>query len=255
MRESRVLKVQNRIIILADVRKLATVLWNEFKRKRSSNQIRINFSASCEDGSSFSSGGISIFADDSIIALKRVNSVSMSYWNYKEGARIEIGLNHGNNSYGNSISVDGDDSKWVNGTLRILEEIISSFTPQKPIATRYRFFLNSAFALGIGSIYVWFIIFVSSSKSSSPPDWLLRYPFLTYVIKYSLAYLAGYLPGMLLTDKVKGLWPSIEFQIGPEHVLVEKKRRLWLLNILVIGVLPLLLSLIYDIGKAIMSGD
>jgi hypothetical protein len=255
MNESRLITVQDRIITLAGVRRLAALVWDEFAKNADPHKnVEISFSAKCEDQSSFASEDMSIFDDDSVIALKRVSSVNMVYWDFKAKARITVSLYHGG-VYGNSISIEGTDSRWVNGTLRLFEEVVSSFTPQNTFVRKYGALLNGLFAFGIGSMYVWFVILLSSSKPQSPlPDWLVRFPFLTYLIKYTLALLVGYLPARFLVDKIRNLWPRVEFQIGPEFTFTERKRRLWLSGAFVLGALPLLLSLIYDIAKAVLGG-
>ena len=58
----------------------------------------------------------------------------------------------------------------------------------------------------------------------------------TFLLK--IQDMAGTFPGMYMMDKLLTLWPSVEFQIGPEHKLVEKQRRIWVINAILFGILP-----------------
>jgi hypothetical protein len=137
--EKRELVIKGRVLTLANVRILAGLIERESKALPL-NQGRtptLTFSAETKDGSSFQSSDIDLFSDDSIVARKRVESISMGMSNYPTESRIQIELQHGQGYFGNRASVGGTDSKWVNGIIKEIEEVTESFAPQESFVLRH----------------------------------------------------------------------------------------------------------------------
>ena len=258
--EQRVLTIRERIITLKDVQYLANIVYGEYESVADDTRRDLVLSGTCTDGSSFSGADIAVFSDDSPLSRKRVNLITMDFHHYTTKARIEINLSHGNSDWHNYVKVSGVDSKWVNGTIRLIEEALDSFTPQNRFLYRNDLALKSLFALGIGTLFVVLIQLMSPvTSSSNNPKWIIHlnhvlkeFPFLIYVINYAIAYLVGFSPARLLYDKLLELWPSVELQIGPEYRLTEKQRRRWFATALIVGVAPLLTSLVYELLKAFL---
>jgi len=185
----------------------------------------------------------------------------MEYISYEDNEKIEIRLSHGNYDRLNYIEVSGTDSDWVNGVIRRLEEQITSFQPQNRFLTERKKLLELIFALSIGSIYFYLLGLIPSSPiEAEPPEWLVQLSsaiknsvIVAYGIKYSFSYFVGIWPAYYLMDKLKSLWPSVEIQIGPEHTYTEKRRRAWILSAFLVGVVPLVASLVYDSLKVMLG--
>lgn len=260
--ESRNVKIKGRIISLENIRRLVAILQNRYNTKKEEKKnCRISFSATCFDDSNFKSGDIGIFSDDSVLSSKRVSDISLEYISYEDNETIKVRLSHGNYEHVNYIEVCGTDSDWVNGVIRKLEEEVSAFQPQNEFLTEYKKLLEFIFALSIGSVYFFIIDAIPSDPiDAEPPKWLVQLAtaiknslILGYGIKYAFSYFLGICPAYFLMDKLKSLWPSVEFQIGPEHTFIEKRRRAWILSAFLIGIVPLITSLVYDILKVLFA--
>jgi hypothetical protein len=259
--ETRKIVIIGRVLTLTDVRALASLLERESKALPPDNIYRPNlsFHAKCSDGSSFRSSDIELFSDDSVIARKRVESISMKLGYYPTESEIDIYLqNSEHSSYldRNYANVEGSDSKWVNGNLNAIEEIIESCTPQKPFVLQHTWLVHTVLALGMGRIYYYltYPLVGLLSFGTTPPAWATRvslffngHQLAAYALVYLSNYFVGFFPASYFLDKLRSLWPDVELQIGPEHFLVEKRRRRWLLNFLLLGVIPLATSLVYDL--------
>jgi hypothetical protein len=264
--ESRIIKVRDKVITLDNIRRIASIISKHYNKTResSNDRCRIKYNATCFDDSSFESSDISIFSDDSVLATKRVSYISIIYSSYESSESIDVSLSHGNSDYRNHIKVSGSDSTWVNGMSTNLEREISAFLPQNKFLTEYKNILEIIFAIGIGSLYFYFISLIpfepSQVKIEKPPKWLLQFIIVikdqiifSSLIKYGLSYSIGIWPAYKLMDKLKSLWPSIEFQIGPEHSYIEKQRRLWFLAAFSVGIIPLIRSFLYDMMKMFLN--
>lgn len=109
-------------------------------------------------------------------------------------------------------------------------------------------------ALGIGALTVRAIFIIISALDTSDVspnpevDALLeQFPFVRTIILYGVFWLAGYVPASFLVEKLLDLWPSVEFQVGPPHKQTERRRRSYVVAITILGVIPLIVQLLYDL--------
>lgn len=265
--ESRTLVIRDKIVSMSDVRALALLIAaEEAAAEQSDRNFReVSFSVDTVEGSSFQSADPAIFSEDSPIARRRVNQIELSYRERNKEKRISIGITHGDTKYSNSVKVSGTDSKWVNGTISQIEQLIVSMKPQNTFVARWESALGVAAAVSIGAITAWFIAkgmsFIPIHPSAEPDGIFIQplkhivsVPLGYYVVKYFAYYITGLFTGHALVSKLKSLWPSVEVQIGPEHEQIERQRRLWAVNVSVIVVIPLVLSLVYDLWKSTGAG-
>lgn len=255
--ENRQILVRNKVISISNVQAIAKFMVAEADRHSASERekIELRLVARCDDGSSFQSEGIEMFNDDSRIWQRRVTQVSTAYSHYPSKARMDVSLRHGDSDA--TITVSGTDRIWVAGTVESLARLMESFPQQMSLYTRYQRLVDFVIAIGIGSI----VTFAIGLLPSDPPSaeflqrtaWLSevfkQYPVVQYFVKYAVMWFVGWPWTWVATGKLKRLWPSIELQLGPDHLLEEKQRRKAWGAILVLGVLPLSLSLLYDLMK------
>lgn len=260
--ESRNVNVSARIITLKSVMRLASIVYDKYQDALSEDESsRIRFSVDCEDGSNFQSSELGIFSDGSILEDKKVCSVSIDYSSYSLNQDIEIALMHGGGDYRNHIRVRGNNSEWVNGVIKKLEDATLAFKPQNRFLYEHEKAIGWVLSIGIGALYFNLIGLIPFGPSSTPPpEWVVNiYNMITslgvflYVMKYLFYHFIGMWPAFYLIDKLKSLWPYVEFQIGPEHTFIEKKRRLWITSAVFTGVIPLVLSIVYDLGKFLVD--
>ena len=260
IKESRLLNIHDKIINAADLYRLAKAVHTEYLEQEGDDHILVEFSATCDDSSVFESKSPDIFSQESVLISKRIISVSMKFSSYTKDCYLDIDISHGDSRsyYGNRVKVSGTDTKWVNGTIKLIEEIIVSFTPQHTFTKKYKSLIELTFALSIGAIIMRLLILIlssvpeatSSSADSSTLNRLVeKFPIIGYMISYFMFWFIGWFPASSLMSKLEILWPSVEIQAGPEHKLLEKKRRLWMTNAIIIGVIPIVLQVLYDIAR------
>lgn len=115
--------------------------------------------------------------------------------------------------------------------------------------------------MGIGSILYYLVGLIPfeppREEDARKVVWLTsalrEFPVLHYVIKYALTWFLGMPWTSVVTNRFKQLWPAMELQIGPEHLLTEKLRRKLLATACVLGVVPLSLAVVYDLSKAFVG--
>lgn len=128
--ENRQIFIRNQVLTLANVRAVAKAVAGQVESipQEDRNKTELTFVARCDDGSSFQSEDIDIFAEDSVIAQKRVTHVAVTFSYYPTRARVEVALRHGDMD--TTITVSGRSCIWVAGTLATLAGLFTSFSPQ-----------------------------------------------------------------------------------------------------------------------------
>jgi hypothetical protein len=266
MKINRKFKIERRVITIEDIQRLVNILEKEYlKLEPNSNHIRLLFRGSTEDGIIFESETPSDFLSAELMQTKRTLSFDCSLIDFTNDLSIYISLLHGNSTYSNnSVSVQGKDSNWVNALDTRLKESFEAALPQNSFLLKNKTFIEILFAFGISRFYYYFlhlIVFpfipVPDSFSKNPPTWIA--PLATFiknhhlfatVIDYLVCFPVGWLASIYLISKAKNLWPSIEFQVGPTHKFIEVKRRNLIYAFYSLGILPLVLSILYDIVKS-----
>ncbi len=257
IRESRFITITERIITADNLLRLARAVLSEYQYlSKKDKYTTVGFSVSCDDGSVFESEYLELFADDSPMFSKRVTHINMNCHSSSPASHIDVDIHHRGNIFDreSTIKVRGTDAKWVNGTLKRFDEIMERFAPQNNFVRKYYYLLQPVFAISIGAIIIRTLLLVYSlaPAPTESTDYSLlvslaeKYAVFRYALLYFIYWLTGALPAIYLLEKLKSLWPTVEIQVGAEHKFIEKKRRTWLINALLIGVVPMIVQVIYD---------
>jgi len=254
IKESRVVTVADKIVRLEDLYRLATVLSDEHASLKSRERVSLFLAADCDDGSKFSGESPTLYSEASPIATKRATAVHMELRNFSASRSIVVELSHSGyyHSMGNRISVAGMEPNWVNGVLARLEDVTRGMSPQSTFVAKYRRLITLVTALGIGAAIVWILVMLLIPIVPPTPTpaedglllaFVMRYPLAGLLIRYGGYYVAGWGPSSFLVARLAELWPSVEFQVGPAHKHIERRRRSVIAAIVTLGVVPLLLEI------------
>lgn len=269
MKISRKFKIERRVITIEDIKRLVNILEKEYSELApKSENIRLLFKGSTEDGIIFESEKPNDFLSAELMQTKRTISFDCSLIDFTNDLSIYVSLEHGNSIYsGNSVSVQGANANWVNALYTRIKESFDAALPQNSFILKNKTTIEILFAFGIGRLYacvVQLILFpfisVPDSFTKNPPTWLVsiatffsKHLFLFTLFDYLIYFPVGWFGSSYLISKAKSLWPSIEFQIGPTHTYIEKKRRNLIYAFYSLGLLPLLISILYDVIKSAMK--
>jgi hypothetical protein len=250
--ERRTTPISNVVLSLKDARDLASVIWEEHEKDPLFSSVR--FVVNCSGNYLYESEDIVILDDDSVITRRKVDKIQINYQSGKEKA-ITLELKHGNDDEDNFIDVSGNDNMWVNGINGKFDERMKLFKPQQPLLlkhqARIRWFSFIAFSISFGFV----VDMLSQGEENYTRYWIYAYndPW-GYGIGYLfVAMIMGALFGLpsiqYFIEKAENLWPSVELQIGPEHLQVEKQKRstglLWF-SVFILPVILFVLSLIFS---------
>ncbi len=262
MKETRRLEIKKKIFAKVDILNIGRLFLHEYESARETkNGSSITFEISCVDGTSYESESIELFDEGGIIDLKRINSFEMTFYHYTLDRRMNISAVHG--GYRDYLLVRGCDQNWVNGIFTKLKEIIDSIRPQDNWIIRYRTLVLHIIALGVGRIFyslLWLILYQHIEPSENPSEtvktirsFFTTYPYLVYLINWFLIWVMGIPWAYMIRSWLLDLWPGIEFDFGPEHMKVEKLRRLRISMVCTVGIIPIVLAIGYDLLKYFLA--
>lgn len=262
VKQSKKIEIVNKIFKLNDLQNIARLFNDEYEDSKSNNlNPSMSFEVYNDKDSVYESSDSALFSDELLFSTLSVHMVKMNLRsNDFSTRRLELMLKPTSSNYfsDNNITIYGYDSNWVNGVTARLNDILESIQPQseyKRFVLRLSHFLS---ALVIGRIFIFLILILSPSKPDltdmSSTTLAIRsavqYSSFTYNISiYLLSFIFGFFPAIEVRLKLRNIFPNIEFQIGPEHKQLAKRKRNKLIQIFIFIVIPLMLMLLYDIIK------
>ena len=282
MQETRHYEIIQKVFTKDDILKIGQILLLESKQARDAgDRANVSFELRCSDKTSYESESLELFREGGVANIKVPISIKMSFSNYEKENYIGLELTHGSfisayNPLYNNLTVRGNDSTWVNGNFTKVKEAIDSVRPQNIWIVRHQTLFLYVIALCLG-VMLYFTtdlatkLFIGQSMEHIPlenrqnwleenlPNWALylvvfvnKAPWITYVIMWLLAWMFGLCVGGPIRSWFLQLWPEIELDLGPEHLKIEKVRRMRLKIAFVAVVLPIIASLSYDMLKRIL---
>jgi hypothetical protein len=240
IREKRKLVLNRKRITPKIIRELSFVINDLVKQSKGSEDFLIVYSIDATDDSSYESDSIIIFEENGILDTKIIKKINMSFVSFKNSKKIEIQLLHSekNEDSENYIWISGSDSTWVNGLLKKFEDILGLSEPQTNLTSRY--------------LTLWFILLSALNVSAirivnhheNEISGLLA---LIVILGFPIASLYSL---VVLQEYLYGTYPDIELQTGPSHFRVSLKRRKRINLILTLIILPVIITVLYDVFKS-----
>lgn len=217
---------------------------------------RLQFQVSCDDGTTYESDAVDLFAEGSVAVLKNPIAVSFEYWVFSGAVeeRLSVDLQHGDGVL-SRIRVEGLDAKWVQSVFTRAKERVDACPPSDSWFTRHSSLTNVAAVFGTGSA-VSFLVIVILSALAKLFSWSLPVLFpQTPLTNLGLPWVSRILWGGLVWGGVQSwfwaAWPRIELAFGPEHLRLPTTRRKALAYIATVVVIPLVLTLVADLRTAL----
>lgn len=212
----------------------------------------VTLQVNATDGSSYS-GGISGIANSETLGHQSVEAIEVTARN--GDSRISAELHHGSEPYrGSSVRVVGRDSTWVNGTMRIIEDVIGHLEPQWRWTRRSRWALIALSELAIAAAAISIGLLVASlepqrSALADTPWTDGLYTAIGGVIGLA-GVSAGWIIGDMAAVRIAAMWPSVELRTGREYLRVEARKRKRLFLTLSLVVFPFIVSFVASIAAA-----
>ncbi len=235
-------EINNKVISKKDIRYLWGLIEDNYKEITSEHKNK-EIEISAFDNTRYESDGDHYIKDGDIIDQKKINSIELSFVDYRNDLRIRINLNSKLEEI--KYNVSGQNSNWVLGVSNKIDNILNSTKPQNTFLKRYEFLIF----VSIFAYFLYSLFFLYRSLV----DFINNYNFIGEAGLSALSYVLGSLFLFIIfplsldvIKKISKLWPSVEFDFGPEHEKKEKNFRNKIIFIIVNLLLPIIISLLLN---------
>lgn len=264
MRKKISKKLSNKILTKTDIIKLADHLhtvYNSLKSDRKKFLITLH----CEDSENYEIENTRFGKNADLLDLKRVDKIEIYLIDYNRDKRISISLNQNEYDWSNTFAIEGNDESWVNNHNVKINDFVKSWKPQNKLFSKYKSLLFHFISLNIGLLLIRTIIHLLNSlgyKSvdSNENDGLMgflmdklisSFPSSKYIIAGILSWFIGMWIVIMFWDNIvryfEKLWPSIEFDFGPNHKRYPKNKRNAIGVVVSLVLIPIILQIIYSL--------
>ncbi len=264
MKIQKMQNISGVIVTPENIRELANKINYEYEKdfkltkEEKRDYLILSFILKSVDGTQYESNDMSIFSKEGFLSTRKIQAIEIQYYNPYMNKKISIRLYHTQTEDDwNEIRISSEDENWTNGVLTAIKDIITNWEKQKTWFNKYFFFLLIIFGVGIGlfflnvtMLFVRLIYNVTNITTTEEIlEWLKKLSPYIKILVYILYIKFGFDRAVELIDKIRDLYPNVEFLIGPEHLQSESQKRKKLCKLLTIGILPLIISLIIELIK------
>ena len=241
MEQQIILRINNKIIEKTNIIELASYIMT-LKEDDSDSTVRfyINFL----DDSTISSKKLDIF-ENRLFEEKEIKYIKMIYRSYILKSELTVYLYNYDNTKISRIEIESKNENWIFTTKGKIEQLLSFCNKQSTISN---FLINHfkicAFIMIILSFIssLFTIIFLRNFT-----NWDLHQSFLmTILVIFPFVPIYS-----RLGEELEKAYPSVEISIKDKNNMAKKRRNI-IISIITLIVVPLLLSVLYDIIKEIV---
>jgi len=271
MKESRSIDIKGKRLTGSDVLALAAIFQEQADlARRGGRRHSLSFGLRCRDGTSYDSEAADVFKDEECVGLRPPQAVEMTFHDYELNRYIRLTAVRGG-AYGDSLSISGEEPKWVREVLLRAKERIDSLESTDNWFTKHRRLTAFIGMLGFGSLMqLALVMVVAGLLRTVLADWdpdpatvqklrqsVLGYLLLTspasYLVDWICRYLMGGAPWLYFEGWFYEAFPSTELAFGPQHLRTEVQRRKRIRVFITVVAIPLLLAFVYDVVKAALA--
>lgn len=234
--------IKFKIFTIKEVIEIAKIFEKIANSAKNKDRNNLTYKVFCEGGTEYGDTNIRIFTDD-LISLERIKQIDIHYYNFSNETDVKISVRNGrlDTFIYNQISVQGPDNTWVNG---IHTEIINVIDKSK---NQNKFFSDWNFKKSLSLLCIIFttlmiLTVISMGKLLPPTQEKELLAMISIAVWFSVGVISVNISAKI--DKIiYEIYPNIEIQMGPNHMLKEKNRRKFLASVLLTLIFPNLISL------------
>ena len=257
-------KISNKIITKPNIIKLVDHLHTVYNSLKSDNK-KFLVTILCDESEKYEIENTRLGKNAELLDLKRVEKIEIDIIDYRRDKRISIELSQNEYDWSNTFLIEGSDESWVNNHNIKIHDYINSWKPQNKWFSKYKSVLFHFISLNIGLFSIRTLIYLMNSLGYKPEDTKESEGFLGFLMdkmlasfpssKYLLLGLISWAFGMWILIMFWGsivryfdrLWPSIEFDFGPDHKRYPKNKRKAISVVVSLVVIPIILQLLYSL--------
>jgi len=240
IKEAKTIIIDRKIFTKEDLKSISKIFINENQSStEKGNSITLKFTYNFIDNTSIESISLKAFEEHGLLDMKKSSQIDFTFFDHSDDKYMNFNITHGNNG-SNRIIIRGTGETWTRHITTLFNDELEALKPQSNFTKH-----NNLIAVGL-SIIISFIIGFYSFK-------ILGKPIITKIFNNTTSseftmlmspiwFIGSVIAWPLMTWLTK-LWPSIEFDFGPEHMRLEKKKknRLWI--VFSVFIVPIIIAI------------
>lgn len=240
--------ITNKVLSESDILQFANKLYERYKIDR--NHKRLSLELKILDGSSYELEDGNPIELVQILKTKKVIAINFDYYHFDNSSSVSLRLNE-SQKWNNYVAIRSSNSAWFSWVEAALKEILSDIQPQTNFIIKNKKILFHISCLYIGFFVIQLIdfLFRNTKPVENPSGWVVAFRNFVDQNKFlfwlAVAYVNGLFWTSLLYGQLDKIWPSIEFDFGPEYMKKAKIRRKAIWVLLTVFIVPLLLQLLF----------
>ena len=241
MKLSTSLNITNKSFTKRDIKTISRFIYKEFEELNDNIRYSIfTFTVICDDNITYSSeNSLEVLEDGNILDIQKINEIRIEVISHVTDipSHIYLNLKAFPEEFNNSIFEISGDKKWVTNVFEDIKSIFNSVKPQNTMVKDYKYIVILLLSFSLGSLILVFLRFLVDGIT----EFLLN---INFVANLFITVLLGFFSGSFsLYEKILSLYPKIEFDFGPEHFNLVKKKR----NIVIFSFVTIILSIVSNI--------
>lgn len=246
------IQIKNKVFTKNDIFLLSKVFQDEHDKNNQDEYKNLTYTLKCDFENEHQFNSLDELKNSNKLDLKKVSVIEIELYTHHT-ENINLSIEHIiDDSIHNKIIVKGPNELLVNGLIGKFSEILESVRPQKTLLNEYENSFLGLVAVAIGYIIIFIIAFfinnpnppIQEAETSVFLKAIENNLILEYAVKISVYWFIGITFAIIIKEKSLKLWPSIEFDFGPEHLKKEKKKRNVYIFIITILIIPFLINLL-----------
>jgi len=245
MELSTSLEIKNKSFTKKDIINISKLIYKEYQELDTENvkYSFFSFIVTCEDSTTYSQDNLEILEEGNILDLKKVNKIEITLTSFKDKIvkKINLILDLSEYEFEKSIFEISGEKRWATNIFEEMNIIINAVKPQETYLKDYKYLVIFFLSLSLGSL----VLFISRLIFNGIDEILSN---INLFGKSFIIFLLGiFSGGPSLYGKILKLYPSIEFDFGPEHFNIVKRKRKVLTFIIVTVGLSILSNILYSL--------
>jgi hypothetical protein len=178
VKQSKSITIANRVFSLVDLQRIAQIFQKQQELANKSDHRAVSkYLVKFSNSTSVESDSPEILNDEVLAVPARPVQVAFSFHDFAMDQHLSIDLMHGESSYGNSATVRGSETAWLNDNFAALSNAIETARPQNFWFRQHPLFLLHLIAFGVGSFAnLMFMKGLDMIVAFPPPQLMRRFP-------------------------------------------------------------------------------
>ena len=253
--KTKSIEFKNKVFTEADIDEVIAIVKSNYDYKRKDSQYsssqRLSVTIKLPDGESEDFDEKNLDEIKFIYSRKKIVAIYGRYSDYKKSRTFNFSIYEDRTSVLNNFDIQSSDDAWFYKQKSEIDDFLKRVRNQENFYLKYRLFIEplARFILAIPLTYLFYQIIVAFAHfipappareiSANEQFWSIYW---LVIVAIFVNFMFSQMAFNKLFKKIDSMWPTIEFNFGPDHLNTAKSTRSIFAHIASAVIIPLLLG-------------